>query len=148
MTAMTCQAAREAMLDAELEELRGTGSSELAEHLRECAACRARADTIVEGYASLDAGLRGLQPAQPDARVTPIGRRRRRYAWLPLPLAAAAVLALLLARPASEPLPDVHALARRISPERPVVQAPAGKQAVVMMKNEVTIVWLYNQETL
>jgi predicted anti-sigma-YlaC factor YlaD len=148
MTAMTCQTAREAMLDAELDELRGTGSSELAEHLRGCAACRARAGAIVEGYASLDAGLRALRPAHAGARVTPIGRRRSRYAWLPLPLAAAAVLALLLARPASEPLPDVQALARRISPERPVVQPPAGKQAVVMMKNDVTIVWLYNQETL
>lgn len=148
MTLMTCQAAREAMLDADLEELRGIGSSELVEHLRECAACRARAGAIIDGYVSLEAGLRALRPAQAGARVTPIGRRRSRYAWLPLPLAAAAVLALLLARPASEPLPDVQALARRISPEQPVVQPPAGKQAVVMMKNDVTIVWLYNQETL
>ena len=148
MTAMTCQAARDAMLGAELEELRGIGSSELVEHLRGCATCRARAAVIVDGYASLDAGLHGLEPARAGAAVTPIGRRRRKYAWLPLPLAAAAVVALLLARPASEPLPDVHALARRISPEQPIVQPPAGKQAVVMMKNDVTIVWLYNQETL
>ena len=148
MTVMTCQAAREAMLDAELDELRGNGGSELAEHLRGCAPCRGRADAILAGYASLDAGLRALQPAPGGARVTPIGQRRRRYAWLPLPLAAAALLALLLARPASEPLPDVQALARRISPARPVVQPPPGKQAVVMMKNDVTIVWLYNQETL
>ena len=148
MTVMNCQAAHDAMLEAELEELRGIGGSELVAHLRECAACRARAGAIVDGYASLDVGLRALQPAQAGARVTPIGRRRTRYAWLPLPLAAAAVLALLLARPASGPLPDVHALARHISPEQPLVQTRAGQQAVVLIRNDMTIVWLYNQENL
>jgi hypothetical protein len=145
---MTCQAAREAMLDAEPDELRGIGGSELVEHLRGCATCRARAAVIVEGYALLDAGLHALQPAQAAGRVTPIGRRRRKYAWLPVPLAAAAILALLLGRQPSPAVPNVDALARLMRPHAPVVQPPAGKQAVIMEKSNMTIVWLYDQETI
>ena len=148
MAIMSCRSAREEMLVAELAELRGTGTSELAEHLRECSECRGRADMLLDSYTSLTAGLAQLASQQTEARVTSSARRRRKYLWLPLPLAAAAALALLLVRGESETLPNVDALARLMRPATPLVQPPAGKQAVVIEQNDMTIVWLYDQERL
>jgi hypothetical protein len=148
MAVMTCQAAREEMLVAELAELRGTGVTPLTDHLRDCVECRARAAVILRGYGALDAALTALAPNAAGTRVLPRGRRRRKYLWLPVPLAAAAALTLLLVRREAETLPNVDALARLMQPATPLVQPPAGKQTVVIEQNDMTIVWLYNQEKL
>lgn len=104
---MTCDDARlllHAYLDDELDAVR---SVDVAQHLRDCAACTAR----YEGYATLRKAL--AQPAlyqrapaalrdawaTPAASPVPAGRAPRR---VPVPLAAAAgfVAALLLSSPA------------------------------------------------
>lgn len=86
---MTCDGRREALLQAELAELRGIGSGELAIHLRSCDACRRDADQILAATGHLGKVVRG--------------RRRRGWARA-IPIAAAAGLALWL-RPAPVPMP-------------------------------------------
>ena len=49
-------------------------------------------------------------------------------------------------RTEQDELPNVDALARMTFKDSPLVTPPAGKQAVVMERNEMTIVWLYEQE--
>jgi hypothetical protein len=148
MMAMTCEQATVALLEAELDELRGNGESGLAGHLRTCARCRLRAEAILTGYASLDAALMEMNAARTGTRVSRRGRQRRTWRWLPLPLAAAAALALLMLRPNDRALPNVDALARIMFRAQPRVQPPAGRQAVIIERNDMTIVWLYNQEKL
>lgn len=74
---MTCESIRSALLGAELSELRGEGTGELAAHLRRCATCRGEALRIIAATEALGRFVR---------------RRRRRTAWarVVLPLAAAA----------------------------------------------------------
>ena len=78
---MTCEATREALLVADLDELAAEGSSEVAVHLRGCAACRHDAERIL----ALTVGLGG----------TVRRRQRRRIAAAILPLAAAAGVLLI-----------------------------------------------------
>ncbi|HTK56626.1 MAG TPA: hypothetical protein VL295_07370, partial [Gemmatimonadales bacterium] len=78
---MTCEASRRALLQAELTELRGEGTTQLAVHIRECAACRRDAVRILVATAQLGAVI----------------RRRRGRGWvIAIPLAAAAALVLWL----------------------------------------------------
>jgi hypothetical protein len=142
---MDCAAARDEMLVVDLEELRSEADSPLADHLRSCSACRARASALLGGHAALERGLAKLQPAD---RIKPSLRARPWY-WLPVPLAAAAALALLLVnQQTNETLPNVDGIARVMFRERPVVAPAAGQQAMVIEKNDLTIVWLYQEERL
>ena len=147
MTKMNCDVAREEMLVADLHELRGEGDTDLAMHVRSCAECRRRAEIILGEYDTLRASLAGLEPRTATAQVTPI-RKARRYLWIPLPLAAAAVLALLLVRGQNDELPNIDALTRMMFQETPVVSPAAGQQAMVIEKNNMTIVWLYKGDRL
>ena len=140
-----CTAIRELMLEAELEELRGIGESDVAEHIRGCAACASRAQAILRSYGQLDAALTTMSTQSEAATVIPL-QRRRRLRWIPLPLAAAAVVALLMMPGQEETLPNMDAVARMMIKETPVVSPAPGQQALVMEKNEMTIVWLYKQE--
>jgi hypothetical protein len=137
MNELTCERARELMLEAEVEELEGHGDSPLVRHIERCASCRVRARHLLQGYADLDAGLAALAPRK---RALRFGRRAR---WLPLPLAAAAVLALLLARRPEAPVQPSELLLSMMFPEPPVVTPPPGRQAMVLEKNDLTVVWLY-----
>lgn len=143
MNAYTCEQARQEMLAADLEELRGETESPLAAHVRACAGCRQYAARILGGQAALGRGLDALQP-QAGA-----GRRRPSRAWrrARAPLAAAAVLALMLVgRQNREPMPNIEALTRLMFPQAPLVAPPAGKQAMIIEKDNMTIVWLYEEE--
>jgi predicted anti-sigma-YlaC factor YlaD len=143
---MDCAAAREEMLGADLDELRGSGDTPLAEHLRACAKCRARADVIVAGHALLATSLAGLKPAADNAGVTRL-HKARGYRWVPLPLAAAAIIALLfVGQQGDEALPNMDAVTRLMFRETPVVSPTTGQQAMVIEKNNMTIVWLYKGE--
>jgi hypothetical protein len=145
---MKCEEVRAAMLDAELDELRGIGDSAVAEHVAACADCNAYAQKILRSYASMAAGLERMSTQTGEAPVIPMRPKRSKPPrWLPLPLAAAAILALLLVRTPQDELPNVDALARMITKDTPLVTPPAGKQAMVLERNEMTIVWLYEQET-
>lgn len=147
MMKMNCDVAREEMLVADLHELRGEGDTELATHVRTCAECRKRAEIILGEYDTLRTSLGGLEPRTATAQVTPI-RKPRRYLWIPLPLAAAAVMALLLVRGQNDELPNMDAVTRMMFQETPVVSPASGQQAMVIEKNNMTIVWLYKGEKL
>ena len=135
------------MLEAELDELRGTGSTPLAKHVASCADCSNYAQKILRSYGAMASGLEQMSTQTAAAPVIPMrSRKRNAQKWLPLPLAAAAILALLLVRTEQDELPNVDALARMTFKDSPLVTPPAGKQAVVMERNEMTIVWLYEQE--
>ena len=150
MTKMNCDVAREEMLVADLHELRGEGDTDLAMHVRTCAQCRRQAEIILGEYDTLRTSLGGLEPHTETAQVTPIrtARKPRRYLWIPLPLAAAAVLALLLVRGQNDELPNMDAVTRMMFQETPVVSPASGQQAMVIEKNNMTIVWLYKGERL
>lgn len=144
MTKMNCEQAREEMLIAELEELRGEVNSGLALHVSNCADCRARAATMLHGHAAMGTGLATLAP---QAKAVQLRRTQTAWRWAPLPLAAAAVLALLFVQRRPERVPNMDAVAQMMFREKPLVAPPAGKQAMVMEKDNMTIVWLYNEET-
>lgn len=118
---MTCEAALERILEADVEELSGDTSSPLAGHLERCERCRALADEVLDGQAALAAFLEGVRPrtgigealervrgavGAEDGRGAEDERgaggrgarsgRRWRRAWSLVPLAAAAVVAGLL----------------------------------------------------
>ena len=142
---MDCTTAHNEMLVADLEELRGHGDTELAMHVRTCPGCRSQAEGWLRAYGAIASGMAALKPSTPALQV----RRRRSFRWAPMPRAAAAALTLLLLWPRGEAqLPNVDALARRMIRETPLIAPPAGKQAMVIEKNNLTIVWLYNGETL
>lgn len=143
---MSCERARDALLDAEMDELRGLGSTPLARHVAECAECAAYAQRLLRSYGKLAAGLETMSTQKRAATVIPL-KKRHRATWLPLPLAAAAVLALLLVRSGNDELPNVDALAQMIMKDEPVALPPAGKQAMIWERSDMTIVWLYQQET-
>ncbi|HEX6559631.1 MAG TPA: hypothetical protein VF021_09210 [Longimicrobiales bacterium] len=132
-----CAAAREWLLEADLAELRSNRGPH-AQHIESCAACRAVARTLLHGHAQLDEALSALAPERKVRRL-----RRRWPLWIPLPLAAAAVLALLLTRGEKLPAPPSARLAQMLMPATPIVTPPAGKQAVILEKNDLTVVWLY-----
>ncbi|HEU0015224.1 MAG TPA: hypothetical protein VFQ45_16150 [Longimicrobium sp.] len=151
MSTMDCTTARARLLEAEPHDLRGRGDAELAAHLAGCAACRARAEAVLAGYAELDAALRTMASPRHPADVIPLRARRARVRRWALPgagasLAAAAVIALLLARPRAERQPETTAddIARAIFPRSPVAKAE-GKSVAVMHTNDpgVTLVWVY-----
>jgi hypothetical protein len=143
---MNCETAREEMLVADMEELRGESETALSMHLRSCVECRAQAETILGAQAGIANALSALRPA---SKVVPIRSRTKRWVWLPLPLAAAAALALLvISQQGDDTLPNIEAVTRMMFRETPLVAPPAGKQAMVIEKNNMTIVWLYKEETL
>ena len=138
MTEMNCEQARELMLEADLADLRG--ESPLARHVATCMQCRRMVDAIFVGYDELNAGLATLTP---HARNVTRHSARRIGRWAAFPLAAAAVLALLLGRPHETAPHAPTMLAELMFPDEPVVETRAGQQAIVVEKNDLTVVWLY-----
>jgi hypothetical protein len=126
---MNCIEARDALLTAEPRELKGMGESALASHLRECAACAARADYLAGGLDTL-----GAQVLRSNAH------RVRRAAFIAtLPIAAAlAAFAVLRAREPATVANTVHP-ADIVS-----VHVAPGQQAAVFKTKDpkVTVVWL------
>lgn len=66
---MTCDFARELMLEADLSDLAGTGQPELAQHLEICVACRARAERILHESRSLADAVSAMRPKRPLTRA-------------------------------------------------------------------------------
>lgn len=137
MNRIDCAQARELLLEADLDELTNDATP-LARHVAECTKCAALAKALVEGYASLEDGL----AAMATKRTIQKGRTRK-HAWAVLPLAAAAALVMILARGENTPLTQPTFLAQLMFPEQTQVDPPAGKQAVIIEKNDLTVVWLY-----
>ena len=137
MTRIDCSTARDCMLVADLSELQ-SGDEPLALHLQQCSVCSLYARHILAGYRTLDAGLTELTRKQ--RRAT-----RRRWPWviMPLSLAAAAVVALIIAPSAERTPVEPTRLVALMFPERPVASPPPGKQAMVFDDDNVIVVWLY-----
>jgi hypothetical protein len=129
MSEMHCENARELMLEAEMTELEGRGDTALARHIAGCELCQAYARRLLDGYAQLDAGLSALAPrAALRTRRSPRAWTR----WVPLPLAAAAVLALMLTRSSDTLVPQSDLMLALMFPEQPLVTPAPGKQAMIL----------------
>lgn len=72
---MTCDAMLVRMLDADLEELKGRGSSPLAKHVRTCRQCGAVADRLLAGTRALAQAAVHEQAFDFAARTTRPSRR-------------------------------------------------------------------------
>lgn len=149
---MECKSALELLLEAEPAELAGQGDSELAAHVRECERCGAVAARLLEGQEQLAGALAELGPRTDVEEALSIVRARRggiawrRYGWrLAAPLAAAAVLAvLLLARLPDGRMPGkmVQLPAPRIEP---AVEAPLAQNVMVFETRDrsAKVIWFY-----
>jgi hypothetical protein len=133
MNELQCTTAQDLMLEAEIGELRGEGPGALARHTNECSTCRNRAQRILRGYGQLEQGFHMLAKKR---------SRSARLAWVPVPLAAAAALTFFLMN-GEAPLPDTGSVTARMFARQAVVTPPADKQAIVIEKNDLTVVWLY-----
>jgi hypothetical protein len=144
------------LLAADVEELRGKGGSEAARLVRQDAEFREHAAAILRDQGKLNQALSelALQPSgKASARNTAmpgrwtrqrkitIGRSRR---WAVVSVGAAALLTLLVARPASPPersAEDERQMTRRLdaASDRPF--------AVIATDNpNIAIVWLFEEE--
>ena len=151
----------EALLRAELDELKGTGSTELAGHIRACERCGALARSILAGYETLNDTL---EPAVElnAPRIVALGRSRAeagvrrtsrwRFAMPPTWAAAtaaaasiAAVLALVLPEPRGPGLEPVWQPPATVA-SAPVVSAPHHNVAVIQTDDpDITVFWFYKE---
>jgi len=150
---MSCEAARERLLEADLAELQGLGDGELARHLRSCARCRAQGRVILDQYAALEHALErqvpALDPADPRWQPRVLPRPARRWTVM-IPLALAAGLAVLVVarrgRPALEPggPPSSVALAVWDNPGLDV-QGPPGRTVAVFQTDnpDIVVIWSF-----
>jgi predicted anti-sigma-YlaC factor YlaD len=139
---MNCTQAREALLVADLAELRGETETPLAAHIGGCSDCRRLASVIAGGTAHLGSAI-----AHRGGRRARISRRAA-LLWF-VPVAAAVVLAVSLnvrssrrdaaPRVALDPLP----VARTVS-----LEVGRGQRATVLKTADpkVTVIWLSSGE--
>jgi hypothetical protein len=155
MTTIDCAHARDLLMEADLADLKNKATP-IGQHVAECASCAALAATLFESYAALDLGIDALATGQRLRTEETSGATRtarssgtisqrdlRWQRWAMVPLAAAAALVLFLGREDSQPLTQPTFLAQLMFPEQPQVNPPAGKQAVIIEKRDLTVVWLY-----
>ena len=125
---MTC----EQLLELDLDD------PQLAEHIAHCASCAAAVRAIRAQQSTLHEALRTLSGDVAPQRTV---RHRWRAATAVIPLAAAAVLALLLTRDAEPPivLPEPHI------PGSTIVNAVPGSGVAVMQTKDpnITVVWTF-----
>ena len=135
-----CAALHSLLLTADPAELRAEGTSELAQHLRACAHCRALARQILQTTSLLAARLSA------DVALVQQRKRARRWrpAWIALP--AAAVIAGLMIIPEIPPDQELPRVGELSQVKRPVVQtvvnAPGNRDVAVFRTNSnITVVW-------
>lgn len=147
---MDCERARTLLLEADLAEPLGESDSELADHLRGCAACRRAADRIWQAERGLAAWLSRATPRTDEslalARAAAAARRRaaaRRVGGFAMVAAAAALAGLLLLpRRAEPPRHDAAAPSARAAAGF-FVTAPPGREIVVLhtANPKIVVVW-------
>ncbi len=159
---MHCEIARARILEADQAELSNEVTGDLAEHLESCGACQALAERVLESERALAGAIAAMEPGLDVdvalARV-PSGQgwgsvRGWRRAGFALPLAAAAVAALVLLKPPGNPGQAVA-----FDPSSPVVTSALGwdrpasvvrstshaSVAILPTENpDITIVWFMN----
>lgn len=150
---MTCEQARQAMLDADPAELAGQGSSALVGHLVSCARCAGRAHAILEGQQALAAALSAHRPrvaaeeAVQAAHVAAAQPEPRRRGWrVAVSGALAAGIALLLFWTRWNP-PAERMVAPESAPALPpfAVQGPPGRTVAVFRtaNPDIVVVWYF-----
>jgi anti-sigma factor RsiW len=145
---MNCRTARTLLLTAEPADLAGRGDTDLSQHLRSCAHCRALATEILEAMGELDHALEveaaGVQPVRQAIRHAQHRRTRARLLRRLVPLAAAAGLAgLLLVRrgPPAVPIPlRAPAAIHDVS-----ATAPPGHSLAVLHTDDpnIVVIWFF-----
>ena len=138
---MNHEEARNALLIAEPEELRGIGDSPLAQHVRECNACQRAAGVLLEANALLASSFTSATRTQPARRKSGLSSMPT---WLPLPIAAA-IAALIIVQPVQERmLPAAEGKLSEVKRPVPttVVNAErSGDVAVFKATDNITVVW-------
>lgn len=159
---MRCEIARDRILEADPAELTNEVTGDLAEHLETCSACRTLAERVLESERALAGAVTAMEPGLDVdvalARV-PSGRgwgavRGWRRAGLALPLAAAAVAAFVMLKPAGNLGqavafdPSSPVVARALGWDRPApVVRNTSHASVAILRTEnpdITIVWFMN----
>ena len=160
MTDEVCRRPVADLLRADVDELKGSGSSELAGHIRGCEHCGTVARSILSGYEALDDTLEAAVRVQ-EPSIVALGRARAadarpRTRWrLPTPPAwaaataaaasIAAVMALLLPAPPKPQLEQVWQ-PPAITASAPVVSAPHHNIAVIQTDDpDITVFWFYQE---
>ena len=162
----SCDGIRELILEAEPAELRGAGETLLALHLRGCARCAGDAERVLAAQRRMADALAELtaSAAPPPAPVrtgrhalrvgsapAARGRTRRRLILTAAPLAAAAVLVLLLVqlRDGDELLP-IGPLTEQVAvaTDVPVVNVTTAHDVAIMKAADpnITVVWYLKRE--
>ena len=161
MTDEACRRPVADLLRADVDELKGGGSSELAGHIRGCERCGALARSILSGYEALDETLDpavGVQGRSIVAlgRARAAGGDRHRPRWaLPMPpvwaaataaaASIAAALALVLPAPLDPRLEPVWQTPISMA-SAPVVSAPQHNVAVIQTGDpNITVFWFYKE---
>jgi len=148
--AIKCDAAFEALLEADPVEVAGRGDSELASHVRECERCGVVAANLLAGQEQLAAALTELRP-RTDVTAALMSLRvqgRRRLAWERVsrwgPVAAAAAIAaamVLQALPAARMVPGEGVPA--VSQAEPLLEVPSGQNVMVFETRDrsAKVIW-------
>ena len=161
MTDEACRRPVADLLQADVDELDGSGSTELAGHIRGCERCGALARSILSGYETLDDTLAatvgvqgrsivalGLARANADGRDPSWWRLPMPPVWAAATAAAAslaAVVALVLPAPLHRPLEQVWQPSAT-SASAPVVSAPQHNVAVIQTDDpDITVFWFYKE---
>ncbi len=148
--ASKCDAAFEALLEADPVELAGRGDSDLAAHVRECERCGAVAANLLAGQEQLAEALIELRPRTDVAAALQSvhERGRRRLAWERVsrwgPVAAAAAIAaamVLQALPAARMVPGERVPA--VSQAEPLLEVPSGQNVMVFETRDrsAKVIW-------
>ena len=153
---MNCEHAADALLEADLAELRGAGDAPLAAHLRTCERCRTLAGRILDAETALAETLAAERPKRPahEAAAAAIAaasasrtwRSRFRVAALAgAGIAAAGIAAVLLVNgggpsPTQTPRPAM-ASGRPIT----LLEASPGQHVVVFQTDNpnIVIIWTF-----
>jgi predicted anti-sigma-YlaC factor YlaD len=142
---MTCDAARELLLEADLRALTG----ELRAHIDECAECRALAEQLRDAERRLARDIAAsVSPTDPATAVRRAGvearrrARRRRGAGI-VTLAAAAGLAAILVVPGRRGPRGIVPIAETRAPL--TVTAPPGRNVAVLRTDnpDVVVFWFF-----
>jgi len=159
---MQCEIARERILEADPAELSGDVAGDLADHLAGCSACHVLANRVLKAERALAGAIAAMESGlDVDAALARVPRgqgwgsvRGWRRAGLALPLAAAAVAALVMLKP-----PEDSRQAAAFDPSAPVVTRTLGwdrpapvvrsishaNVAILPTENpDITIVWFMN----
>lgn len=162
---MNCERARDLLLEASPEELRGEGESDLGRHLAGCLACSSLARAFLEATEELERSIERLSRIRSDEEILRAVRRdragaavgeagpdrrlpSRRLWWIAAPVTAAAALAtVLLVRggPGVPARPGDRLPAPPDVVEATPVDVAADRRFAVMQTDNPTIhvVWFY-----